>query len=604
MVSALRGVRNYQADREREGVLAPSGYERGEQTLVVADFGGVNISASRTAIPEEEFAWLENILPIGHANGRAVPQQGSPLATLPVAGLSYYTYSNINNTDYLYCFQTNGSAYQVAIGTGAITVVAPAATFTLPVSAAQWKNERIVIIAANGMWDWNGTTLNNDLAAFAITAKIDNGSGVAGTILTVTVTAGVLNVGQVISGAGVTAGTSITAFLSGTGGTGTYSVSATQLVASEAMTSTPSVPSAGQSIASFAGRIWIGNNRTVNYSAPNTYTDFLAADAGGSFIVTDETLRSNIQRLLTANNFLYIVGSSSLNVLSDVRVVTGTPPLTVFSNANVTANIGSTFPDSVYPWYRLIMLGTPYGFYVLSGATPQKISTGLDRLLPYIDFTQPVTGGVFNVYGILGASFMFTYNDPGTLPGSTAGPRPLIAMYFDKKWSFASQGSGLTRCEGGFLNGVPMLFGTDGQNIWTLFSNTTNNIRTVISSALWPAGKQWITKQVTRAGIELSGATSVTLSVSVDTEYGSQTTLLTGSNTGNWINAALVQGLWINGVAQQGQWSSGGFVVFQGDASAFGRYMGITITSSSPGYTLQGLLLAYTETAQWAPRTP
>jgi hypothetical protein len=64
------------------------------------------------------------------------------------------------------------------------------------------------------------------------TGKIDNGSGGAGTILTLTaVAAGALNVGDVLSGAGVTGGTKVTAFGTATGGLGTYTITPSQLVA-------------------------------------------------------------------------------------------------------------------------------------------------------------------------------------------------------------------------------------------------------------------------------------------------------------------------------------------------------------------------------------
>lgn len=60
---------------------------------------------------------------------------------------------------------------------------------------------------------------------------------IAGTTLTVSaITSGTLYVGQVISGAGVTAGTTITALGTGTGGTGTYTVGASQTVASTTIT--------------------------------------------------------------------------------------------------------------------------------------------------------------------------------------------------------------------------------------------------------------------------------------------------------------------------------------------------------------------------------
>lgn len=62
---------------------------------------------------------------------------------------------------------------------------------------------------------------------------------ISGTTLTVSaVASGVLYVGQTISGSGVTAGTTITALGTGTGGTGTYTVSASQTVSSTTITAT------------------------------------------------------------------------------------------------------------------------------------------------------------------------------------------------------------------------------------------------------------------------------------------------------------------------------------------------------------------------------
>jgi len=75
---------------------------------------------------------------------------------------------------------------------------------------------------------WNGTfTANNCI--------ISNGSGATGTILNTqnTFTPGAVGIGMTVSGAGVTAGTTVTGFLTGTGGNagGTYTISPAQLVA-------------------------------------------------------------------------------------------------------------------------------------------------------------------------------------------------------------------------------------------------------------------------------------------------------------------------------------------------------------------------------------
>lgn len=66
---------------------------------------------------------------------------------------------------------------------------------------------------------------------------------ISGTTLTVSAGSGLV-VGQLIAGAGVTARTYITALGTGNGGAGTYTVSVSQTVASEAMTGTNSVETA------------------------------------------------------------------------------------------------------------------------------------------------------------------------------------------------------------------------------------------------------------------------------------------------------------------------------------------------------------------------
>lgn len=75
----------------------------------------------------------------------------------------------------------------------------------------------------------------------AVTSVEVTGS-IFGTTLTVTaVTSGSIYVGAVIEGTGVTVGTTVTAFVTGTGGIGDYTVSASQTVASTTITSNVTV---------------------------------------------------------------------------------------------------------------------------------------------------------------------------------------------------------------------------------------------------------------------------------------------------------------------------------------------------------------------------
>lgn len=107
---------------------------------------------------------------------------------------------------------------------------------------------------------------------------------IATTVLTVTaVGAGVLQIGQVISGSGVTAGTTITALGSGTGGTGTYTVSASQTVSSTTIAaSAPTLVGNGvQNVASAAAVTLPALGATFLITGTTSITSVVAAGNAG-----------------------------------------------------------------------------------------------------------------------------------------------------------------------------------------------------------------------------------------------------------------------------------------------------------------------------------
>ena len=89
-------------------------------------------------------------------------------------------------------------------------------------------------------WPVNGNSSTPVSSIIDVTATIGSAAftgSISGTTLTVTaVASGTLAVGQTITGAGITANTVITALGSGSGATGTYVVSISQSISSEAMT--------------------------------------------------------------------------------------------------------------------------------------------------------------------------------------------------------------------------------------------------------------------------------------------------------------------------------------------------------------------------------
>lgn len=115
-----------------------------------------------------------------------------------------------------------------------------------------------------------------------VTATI-NGAVVTGSISTTTltvtaVTSGTLAVGQTISGTGVTAGTTITAFGTGTGGAGTYTVSASQTVASTTITASGTNLNVS---AVSSGTVYVGQTVIGTGIAANTIITGLGTGSGG-----------------------------------------------------------------------------------------------------------------------------------------------------------------------------------------------------------------------------------------------------------------------------------------------------------------------------------
>ena len=114
--------------------------EQKKSYAVVKNFTSLNTKANRTAIKEDEFAWIENAMPIGHANIKIIPAPSnvttSSSSTIVFANtVSYLTSANIDVNDYVLAFQSNGAAQYVKLdssgtwpnGVGAYQVKCPSA---------------------------------------------------------------------------------------------------------------------------------------------------------------------------------------------------------------------------------------------------------------------------------------------------------------------------------------------------------------------------------------------------------------------------------------------------------------------------------------------
>jgi hypothetical protein len=564
---------------------------------VSKDFRGINTKANRTAIGKDEFAWLENAMPIGFANIKIVSNSSnvtiSNTAITWANTVIYLSSSNIGLNDYVVAFQENGSAQYYNITTGSQGNVAVAGTFSnAGIQASQWENERMLIIdPVKGYFTWDGTNVVS--VGSIATVNITSGGGGYVTAPNVTIsstqqTGGVNATATATLVSNVVA--SITLTESGTGYINAANVTVTieaSPTGNNASANVSLFSQTGTAIQSFSGRVWIAEGRTIYYSAAGSYNDFTSVSAG-NIILTDATLHGTIQQLLSANNFLYIFGDTSINVFSDVRV--GTLGNTLFTNTNVSASVGSKLPYAIFPYFRSVLFMNNYGVYALVGATTTKLSDPLDGVIPDIDFTKPVYAGQVLINNILCAAFNFYYTGNGY--GSSPYNNYITAIFFEKKWFFVQQGSDLKFVIGVPNEGLITMYGSNGTNLKEFFSDNLSNIDSVVQTALLAFDDPIRDKQALKIGVEVTSDFGTDLDVTVDAENRSSP-VIDLTTFVNWQNINLQNIPWTNNLGNTIGWVNAGYFLYKNDAQQYGKYLGMTITAVSPNFTYNGMNFEY-----------
>jgi hypothetical protein len=566
--------------------------EQKKSYFVSKDFKGVNVTNNRTAIGEGEFAWLENTQPIGFGNIRIINAPSNVAGVTFANTVSYMASANIQNTEFLFAFQEDGSAQYVNIETDTLGNLAASSTFSnANVSIVQWKNERILIIdPSNGYKTWDGTNLVDIGSVGAVTI---NDGGTNYTNVTVTFSAPDQTGGEQATGEAVTLANTIVEILvtePGTGYTAAPTITITDPGGSNANVTCTLFSQSGTGLATFSGRAWISDQRTVYYSAADTFNDFINVSSG-FLTLTDSTLRTDISTIIAANNFLYVFGEDSINVFSDVRVnsVTGE---TLFTNTNVSASIGSGFKYAIFPYFRSMLFLNRYGVYALVGATTSKISDSIDDIFTNIDFAQPITAGQVLINNILCAAWTVTYNDAGT-------PRKIQVVFFDRKWFITDQGDTITRTASAVIAGNILLYGTTGSNLIKFYNSATATLEWRIATALWPMGDPIRDKQALKLGVEATLSTGfASFDAFMDSE-NQQSPAIPFANSVEWINNLGNPIAWTNSGGSTIGWTSnfipGGnqYYLYRSDARMYGKYLGVTLTGTTTPFTINGFQLEH-----------
>lgn len=242
------------------------------------------------------------------------------------------------------------------------------------------------------------------------------------------------------------------------------------------------VPSSGDTIEVYDGRVWISQGRTVFFSGAGGFDSgsvsgtnyWLPANGAGFTVITDPKMRaSKLTGMHQANGLLFLYHQTGVNVISNVNVPLGLiPPTPNIENDNIEAVSGCDQPDSIVPFDIYDIYASRSGPYEMYGVTLLPLGARITGTWKYVDFTQPVTAGQFVLNGSQWGAYCFSrLNDPDFGSGYT------IACFSqsgqDYKWWFINYPGPVNRICTGWVNGTPSLFGLIGNQLFQLMGDPT-----------------------------------------------------------------------------------------------------------------------------------
>ena len=588
------------------------------QYVGLEQWKGLNTKPKRAAIEDQQSYWLENIMPIGEANARAMYGKGTTLYTAPVGKtIVFYQFYNIGTTDYCAVFLSDGTAYQIKTSDGTSTTIsAVAGTFytaggDLP-ALVQYGISGILIVSTSktdGYWAWDGTTLTSPGAGGPSWAtglsspvtQVGNETSGSTTLSGFSNTTGVA-VGMWVTGTGIPANTFVTG---GTSTTVTISNAATATNAGVTFTFDWQWPTGinGTSIDTYQNRVFIvsGNKRLM--SAASNAANFSANNDGVITTSYDSTLRKKYTRVVSSSGYVYMFGDSSIWNIASVTSSTSSGVTTAtYQYSNTDPQTGTAFVNSIQILGRAICFANTNGVYALVGNSAVKISNELDGIWATLDTSVPPTCAVATIYGIRVLLVCIRAKD------YTGTTRNFMCCWDVNKreWWIASQEIAPTFIATQEVNSNLTAYGSNGSVIFPMFQTASASITKTVQSKLYSgatggSSAYIIYKQILRFYLEVDpiGTDPSSFSATVDTENSQVPVTLNLSTNLTFVNNSGGVLQFRNNLSQNLYWSILNTITAT-DAQNTGDLIGFTMTSTGKDFVIERVGLGYrNETANY-----
>src|SRR6516162_482751 len=507
----------------------PEGSLTGTQTAtknyaVFNEFETMDTQASRVGIEPTRLAWCENLQILNRHELACVPGPSPAFAT-PGGSAVKMWYGFIAGTDAVIIFRADGS--MVAVDSSAVVhTLAGPGTFSNP-DVVVWNHNVILVadptagyVAFSFSPSAPGVPVFSRAGTVSPNIKVTNGGSGYVTPPAVTIGGG--------SGAGATAAATVVAGFV----TNVYLTNpGSGYLASDVLTVTFGGPGAGATatarqwpilfgyapitLAIFAGRVWHTDGHQLNWTGTGGYDDVSAASAAGFTRINDYDLVHSVTALRSLNNFLWIFGDQSIKQIGSISV---SGAITNFNIVTLSSDVGTTFPQTILSYNRLVLFANNVGVWAVLGSSVQKVSNEMDGIFALIDFSQQLSAALSDIASRRVYCLLVRYIDP--LQSRT---RSLLLTYQAGQWYVCAQGDSLTAVTTAFVNstaGSVETWGSSGPDLTWLLSAPSTSVGIILRTALTHHNKPNMGKKLLRAAVMQQAGNSAVMTFTLDTENG------------------------------------------------------------------------------------
>jgi len=352
----------------------------------------------------------------------------------------------------------------------------------------------------------------------------------------------------------------------------------------------------------FGGRLWMAINSTIVWTNANT-NNSLTGDSG-SFIITDSQCANPILGLVDTPLGLMVFGSNWIKTITNL-ITQGSPAVLTFQQVTL-----ESIQAPINKWSVIVLdkvyFGNTAGFWRIDGSMPTQISApNLNGFFSNLDTSS--VSSFSGAYGVINSTPCVFWQVRYLGDTQVSASYTIIGYTLSSTLWFRFVQGTITWITGivssAITQNAPTMWGTDGTNIFKLFSNTTTVINSNYNSKLWDMGSALDIDNILSVAVVLicTGATTITVNQLNEQNrvQFSPPSQSFNPSLGQLQNNSAVLGNGVNNSNVQGQFQGivqAAYFLAQFDGVGRVRCFALNIVVNGAGTSLVSIVVSYRKT--------